>query len=56
MKKVEGIEMNKRQRKKLLCKAIRELNNDVAEELGEPKITDKEVLQFTTESKMIKVR
>lgn len=37
--------MNKRQKKKLLCQAIRELNNDVAKDLGEPKITDKAVLE-----------
>lgn len=37
--------MNKRQKKKLLYKAIRELNNDVAKDLGEPKITDRAVLK-----------
>lgn len=36
--------MNKRQRKKLLCKAIRELNDEVSNDLGGPKITDREVL------------
>lgn len=37
--------MNKRQKKKLLCKAIRELNNDVAKDLGDEMMTDREVFE-----------